>query len=267
MLHVVLPAFVVGFSVLFHFLVSHVKPYKERKEIHDVGKVLLVIAHPDDECMFFGPTVVQLVQKGCEVHLLCLTSGNYYSHGRVRKRELRNSCNVLGIEPSFVTVIEHTKLPDNPKNRWREDLVGSIILKHVLERDIDTIITFDNGGVSGHRNHVALYYGMSYLCKEGLLPTGCRVFTLDSINILRKYIGLLDVPWSYCRSKYAYILSQKDIAIPQRAMFAHASQMLWYRWLYIYLSRYMVINTFEPLMLPSDKPSDESTDSEHDKLD
>jgi hypothetical protein len=38
-------------------------------------RVLFVIAHPDDEAMFFVPTVVQLVNSGVQVHLLCLSSG------------------------------------------------------------------------------------------------------------------------------------------------------------------------------------------------
>lgn len=40
-------------------------------------RVLFVIAHPDDESMFFGPTILTLTQRpNCEVHLLCLSNGN-----------------------------------------------------------------------------------------------------------------------------------------------------------------------------------------------
>ena len=39
------------------------------------GKTLLVIAHPDDECMFFGPTVQRLQEDGRCLHLLCLSTG------------------------------------------------------------------------------------------------------------------------------------------------------------------------------------------------
>jgi len=37
-------------------------------------KVLLVTAHPDDESMFFLPTV-RALRNRCEVSLLCLTNG------------------------------------------------------------------------------------------------------------------------------------------------------------------------------------------------
>ena len=36
---------------------------------------LIVTAHPDDECMFFAPTLLSLLEKNVETHLLCLTTG------------------------------------------------------------------------------------------------------------------------------------------------------------------------------------------------
>ena len=45
--------------------------------------LLLIIAHPDDEAMFFGPTLLSL-SSSCNVSILCLSNGNYkgahYSH-------------------------------------------------------------------------------------------------------------------------------------------------------------------------------------------
>lgn len=41
------------------------------------SKILLVTAHPDDECMFFGPTLTNLSAKRLknEIHVLCLSKG------------------------------------------------------------------------------------------------------------------------------------------------------------------------------------------------
>ena len=45
-------------------------------DIHAKKKVVLVLtAHPDDECMFFAPTILGLRKKRIEVNLLCMTSG------------------------------------------------------------------------------------------------------------------------------------------------------------------------------------------------
>uniref|UniRef100_A0A3Q2P2L0 N-acetylglucosaminylphosphatidylinositol deacetylase n=1 Tax=Fundulus heteroclitus TaxID=8078 RepID=A0A3Q2P2L0_FUNHE len=38
-------------------------------------RALVVTAHPDDECMFFAPTIVRLVALNASVHLLCLSEG------------------------------------------------------------------------------------------------------------------------------------------------------------------------------------------------
>lgn len=42
-------------------------------------RALLVTAHPDDECMFFAPTVLQLVESQAAVYLLCLSTGRFAS--------------------------------------------------------------------------------------------------------------------------------------------------------------------------------------------
>lgn len=39
-------------------------------------RVMFVIAHPDDECMFFGPLILSLSKlQDCQLHLLCLSNG------------------------------------------------------------------------------------------------------------------------------------------------------------------------------------------------
>lgn len=39
-------------------------------------RVLIVTAHPDDETMFFGPTILSLTKRSdCDVYLLCLSNG------------------------------------------------------------------------------------------------------------------------------------------------------------------------------------------------
>lgn len=38
-------------------------------------RALIVTAHPDDECMFFAPTIIRLIELNASVHLLCLSEG------------------------------------------------------------------------------------------------------------------------------------------------------------------------------------------------
>lgn len=43
-------------------------------------RALVVTAHPDDECMFFAPTIIRLVELKASVHLLCLSEGTVTAH-------------------------------------------------------------------------------------------------------------------------------------------------------------------------------------------
>lgn len=78
---------------------------------------------------------------------------------------------------------------------------------------------------------------------------GCRLFTLDSVNLCRKYTSIFDLLLSMTVSKFWFILNWSDFRCVQRAMYAHQSQMVWFRRLYIHFSRYMVINTLREMQL------------------
>ncbi|XP_072794566.1 N-acetylglucosaminyl-phosphatidylinositol de-N-acetylase isoform X3 [Vicugna pacos] len=131
---------------------------------------LLVIAHPDDEAMFFAPTILGLARLRHRVSLLCFSAGNYYNQGEIRKKELLQSCEVLGIPPSSVMIIDHRDFPDDPGVQWDTQRVADVVLQHVEDNGINLVVTFDAGGVSGHRNHAALYAAVRSLHAEGRLP-------------------------------------------------------------------------------------------------
>jgi N-acetylglucosaminylphosphatidylinositol deacetylase len=70
-------------------------------------RILLLIAHPDDEAMFFAPTVLRLAHPdlGNHVKILCLSSGNADGLGEVRKKELVKSALALGIRSEKDVII------------------------------------------------------------------------------------------------------------------------------------------------------------------
>ena len=131
---------------------------------------------------------------------------------------------------------------------------------------IDAVITFDATGVSGHPNHVSLYDGGRAWLRNlmhGRDDWECPVtlFALTSTNVVRKYGALLDAPLTLLLCVWDSIrLSGKKGAgrMPPRLMFlsdalqwqraqramttAHRSQMRWFRWGWIVLSRYMMVN-------------------------
>ncbi|XP_031131364.1 probable N-acetylglucosaminyl-phosphatidylinositol de-N-acetylase isoform X2 [Ipomoea triloba] len=115
--------------------------------------VLLVIAHPDDESMFFAPTINYLTSKGHNVHILCMSTGNADGMGDTRKQELYLAAATLKVSPQQVNILDHPDLQDGFGKIWNSDLLAGIVKEEVDGHSIDVVISFDNYGVSGHCNH------------------------------------------------------------------------------------------------------------------
>ena len=148
------------------------------------------------------------------------------------------------------------------------------------EATIDVLLTFDKGGVSEHVNHISLYYGVRNWL-EGLMKgrDGWRcpveMYALTSTNIARKYISILDAPLSMIWGVLQDALNRNGDAnrrsnkgresatesMPKRLLFVsdmaqyraaqkamtrgHQSQMRWFRWGWIAIGRYMIVNDLD----------------------
>ena len=70
------PLFVVFCSsLLIFFYFRQLRLQKVKKYEFDNKTVLVIIAHPDDECMFFSPTILNLPRFCRTVRVLCLSTG------------------------------------------------------------------------------------------------------------------------------------------------------------------------------------------------
>lgn len=238
-------------------------------------RILLLIAHPDDEAMFFAPTLRWLTRPELhnQVLILCLSSGDADGLGNIRKDELKKSAVLLGIaNPEHVVVIEDEKFPDSPTVTWDAKLIGNILARCFASNIsstpttsaptalIDAIVTFDAGGVSGHPNHKSLLHGSTAFLKTLMQRHAgwecpVRLYSLTTTNILRKYISVIDSVFTIMscvwrtkeRSNFPtpllIVSGPLDMRKAQKAMTtAHKSQMRWFRWGWILLSRYMVVN-------------------------
>ncbi|XP_072042395.1 N-acetylglucosaminyl-phosphatidylinositol de-N-acetylase-like [Amphiura filiformis] len=238
--------FYIVFSLIIYTLLLQRK--KTRSVTKTTKNVLIVTAHPDDECMFFSPTILHLNSTpNVNVHILCLSSGNFYGLGHLRKKELVASCHVLGIRPMNVAVVESEALQDNADIFWDPSAVSKCILHYIKRINAHMLVTFDEGGVSGHRNHASCYRAVQKLVNERKLPDRIKAYSLVSVFIVRKYISLLDLPFCVLTASKMYISAPSDIWRAQRAMRAHGSQYVWFRILYIVFSRYMLVNTLEKI--------------------
>ncbi|KAK2589615.1 N-acetylglucosaminyl-phosphatidylinositol de-N-acetylase [Conoideocrella luteorostrata] len=248
-------------------------------------RICLLIAHPDDEAMFFAPTVLALTrpETGNHVKILCLSTGNADGLGETRKKELVKSGMHLGLrdEDDVFVVDNPSDFPDSMTATWDENTIANLLCSAFAPQlgrqraddsakptaNIDILITFDHGGVSSHPNHISLYHGARAFVAalmRGKAGWACPVdlYSLTSVNMLRKYSGLLDVfatmaAWAIGTGSQLQdkahpgglvLMNQlvgEGAALPTAwgAMTqAHKSQMRWFRYFWIVFSRYMVIN-------------------------
>ncbi|ETS84019.1 hypothetical protein PFICI_05895 [Pestalotiopsis fici W106-1] len=250
-------------------------------------RICLLIAHPDDEAMFFSPTVLALTrpETGNHVKILCLSTGNADGLGETRKKELVKSAMLLGVrQEDDVFVIDSPDFPDSMTTHWDHQKISTLLSRafapYLLRPNspsaanpaasIDVLVTFDAQGISSHPNHISLYNGAKAFLAA--LTTGkpgysspVDLYTLTTVNVLRKYISFLDMfatmlsallSGGEARKKNAkgnpgLLINMSSLyggresaATARQAMTeAHKSQMVWFRWGWISLSRYMVINT------------------------
>ncbi|TVY49070.1 N-acetylglucosaminyl-phosphatidylinositol de-N-acetylase [Lachnellula occidentalis] len=241
-------------------------------------RICLLIAHPDDEAMFFAPTVLALTEPslGNHVKILCLSSGDADGLGGTRKKELIKSGMQLGLrKEDDVFVVESPEFPDSMTATWDKVKISSLLSsafapnlsKPMTKKSsdqptatIDVLITFDSCGISSHPNHISLFHGARHFIGSLIHNRPgwqCPVdlYTLTTISIFRKYTSFLDGISSMLvmairkkqmgdhPSPLLFLSAPKEVRIAQKAMTdAHQSQMRWFRWGWIGLSRYMVVN-------------------------
>ena len=71
------------FIIVFCIMLPALAHYSRLKNLKGAKRILIITSHPDDETMFFGPTILSLCSgksniKSKNVFLLCMSTGDYY---------------------------------------------------------------------------------------------------------------------------------------------------------------------------------------------
>ena len=118
------------------------------------------------------------------------------------------------------------------------DLIEQFIKEKQREGiDIKTIVTFDNGGVSHHPNHIDTHLSCMELYKQKRLRFD--MYTLTTVPMLRKYDAYLDIFLSDEKEVNYYLPTPFEAVT---ALMIHHSQFVWYRKLFMTFSRYVYYN-------------------------
>ncbi|KAL2929138.1 putative N-acetylglucosaminyl-phosphatidylinositol de-N-acetylase [Bienertia sinuspersici] len=209
-------AFAVWIASLCKIL--HVSNFPPKVRYFDSGDslrkstVLFIIAHPDDESMFFTPTINHLASRGNNVHILCLSTGNADGMGDIRKDELYKACAMLKVPREQVAILDHPELQDGFGKVWNHTLIAKIVEDSISSHGIDLIWSF---------------WPLKLLLDSQ--QHNIEAWELDSINMLRKYSGHIDIwtsifmAWCHPGRKVFCILNEHPLKSFQ-AMAEHKSQ-------------------------------------------
>jgi N-acetylglucosamine malate deacetylase 2 len=121
-------------------------------EVPPYGHLAVVCAHPDDEAFGLGALISAFAAAGTRVSLVCLTCGESSTLGAAadlaerRERELSCAAGVLGVEGVAIHHHPDGALTTVPLDRLVADVLA-------VASDADALLTFDDGGITGPRDH------------------------------------------------------------------------------------------------------------------
>ncbi|CAH0368578.1 unnamed protein product [Pelagomonas calceolata] len=193
--------------------------------------------------MFFYPTI----SRAKRLHIICLSNGGYDGLGEQREKELQRAARRLG---ASATCVNNAALQDGP-HAWDPSVVAANVGPWLHAGAV--VVTFDRYGASGHANHVAVYHGAApaSFARRGDGVTRdarrhCRFYALETAPHYRRYIGAFDVLCAAVRARFdprpSVLVASLDVRGCYAALAAHASQLVWFRRLFVVFSAYTYAN-------------------------
>jgi LmbE family N-acetylglucosaminyl deacetylase len=138
-------------------------------------RLLISMAHPDDETFGLAGTVAHYVDQGVEVYLICTTNGDvgtvdpkfmqdYDTIAELRLAELRCAAEKLGFADVYTLGYRDSGMAGSVDNQHPDSLaaadpqqVAARIADIIRKVQPQVIVTFDPYGGYGHPDHVATH--------------------------------------------------------------------------------------------------------------
>jgi LmbE family N-acetylglucosaminyl deacetylase len=168
-------------------------------DIPDLGTILSIWAHPDDETYLSGGVMAAAAEQGLRVVCVSATAGELGSPdpvtwppdrlGPVRRWEAAAAMAVLGVDDHRLL-----GLPDGGLDA--HDGEGSGLVRALLDEiRPDTILTFGADGVTGHPDHIAVHRWVTeawrqHGCSSRLLYAVSTAEHLDRFNSTYETLGV-----------------------------------------------------------------------------
>ncbi len=138
--------------------------------ISNLGTILSIWAHPDDETYLAGGLMAAAVDNGQRVVCVTATAGERGTSdpdtwppsrlGRVRRLEAAAAMAVLGVAEHHVLGLPDGELAEHPDE-------GTTLVGRLLDQvDPDTVVTFGPDGITFHPDHIAIHRWVRDACEQ-----------------------------------------------------------------------------------------------------
>ena len=135
---------------------------------HDPPRLVVVVAHPDDETFGCGSVLLAAAHAGWHTTVVCATRGeagepaagtdlSMRNLGEVREQELCDAADLLGVADVRLLDFVDSGMEGEPADGTLAaagHAVADAVRREVADLDPDVILTLDAG--DGHRDHVSI---------------------------------------------------------------------------------------------------------------
>lgn len=129
------------------------------------GRALVVVAHPDDETIWMGGTILKNPQVRWTIFSLCRASD------QDRAPKFRNACSIYGAT-SIITDLEDEGIVNAAKS---VSIIRKLVKNEVGQEYFDYIFTHGSNGEYGHPRHIGVNRAVGIILKNEEIGCG-RLF-------------------------------------------------------------------------------------------
>lgn len=165
---------------------------------------LLVVAHPDDESIFFGGLLAETARSQAW-HVVCVTDGNGEGRAGERSKEFIKACQMLGVARH-----EQLNFPDAPGERIDVEKLQEQ-LERLKEQGFERVYTHGIIGEYGHKHHQDVSFATHQAFSQTSTPVfsnAYNIFPDETIRLSERAFRLKsDVMWSVYKKEVRRFLN------------------------------------------------------------
>ena len=136
-----------------------------------MNTVMVIVAHPDDELLGMGGTILKHVRDGDDVHIVFLTGGEL-SSGYNRKVEANKVCEIIGVKSSI-----YLDFPDQNLNTIHHTIINNMI-KEIVDK-VRPKIVYTHSGEDLNMDHRIVHDSVMVACR----PINTPIKELYTFNV------------------------------------------------------------------------------------